>query len=328
MSLSTFYTDPPSTKVGLETRKRPVFDGSPRYKILEVHPPQKDGEDTYVRIQIKGTRSSFLKSLTSIYTEDWLPFFSMREASRLGELFVAQKNNSWKQIRSNSHWASPITRNVVILAIFFIATLLLSNILAFKLTWLHLGTLHLGAIRIPLNFQCDAAFFIFPLTFYINNVLTEVYGFKITRLVIGASFVTLLFAGIAVQIAIALPSSPLWEHQESFTTVLSSSWRIFIASSIAFISGSILNALILSRLKILTHGKHLWFRATTSTFFGALVDTTLLFYIGFLGPLPRREAFGFIALGMAIKMTCELALIPFTYWLSNHLKRVDTMDAY
>ena len=211
---------------------------------------------------------------------------------------------------------------------FFIAALLLSNILAFKLTWLNLGTFDLGTLSVPLTFQCDAAFFVFPLTFFINNVLTEVYGFKTTQLIIWTSLAALLGAGLAVQVALMLPASPLWEHEEAFAKVLNPSWRIFAASSIAFVSGGILNARILSHIKILTHGKHLWLRATTSTLFGALVDTTLLFFIGFLGPLPGSEALGFIALGMVIKLSCEILLLPFTYWLSRYLKRVDTINAH
>lgn len=323
MSLSIFFQDPPpKTEVNKKTSKTcQILNGAPRYRILDIHPPQKPGEDTYVRIQIKGTRASFSKSLTDVYSEDWLPFFSTQEAAKLGELakgkFHSRKVNPL-----------PITRNVVVLGIFFIAALLLSNILAFKLTWLNLGTLSLGRFSIPFKFQCDAAFFVFPLTFFINDVLTEVYGFKTTRLIIWSSLAALVAAGLAIQAALLIPASPLWEHQEAFTTVLNSSWRIFTASSIAFVSGGILNSFILSRLKVLTHGKHLWFRATTSTFFGALVDTMLFFLIGFLGPLPASEALGFIALGMAIKMSCEVLLLPFTYWLSNYLKRTDKIDAY
>jgi len=330
MNLSTYFQDPPpKTEVNKKTSKKcQIFNGAPRYRILDIHPPQKPGEDTYVRIQIKGTRASFSKSLTDVYTEDWLPFFSTQEAAKLGELITAKKNGNKGKLHSKKSSSLPITRNVVVLGIFFIAALLLSNILAFKLTWLNLGTLSLGAFSIPFKFQCDAAFFVFPLTFFINDVLTEVYGFKTTRLIIWASLAALITAGLAIQAALLLPASPLWEHQEAFTAVLSPSWRIFAASSIAFVSGGILNSLILSRLKVLTHGKHLWFRATTSTFFGALVDTILFFLIGFLGILPASEALGFIALGMAIKMSCEILLLPFTYWLSGYLKRVDKIDAY
>ena len=92
MSLSTYFQDPPAKDVNRKTSKKcQILKGSPRYRILDVHVPRKREAKTYVHIQIKGTRASFSKSLTDVYTEAWLPFFSTQEAARLGKLITAQK---------------------------------------------------------------------------------------------------------------------------------------------------------------------------------------------------------------------------------------------
>ncbi|GAB4275412.1 MAG: hypothetical protein Tsb0018_06800 [Opitutales bacterium] len=329
MNISTALQETPEIDTRTKPSKKDVLmKGDLRYSIASVQACHRNPDAIELRIQVKGTRATFSKRLDEVYTEKWLPHFSPQDVTRMGNLISAQKETNKTRVHNLTRAQSAATHSVVILGMAFVAVLLIANVLAFKLTWINLGILPLGSLTFNLSFQSDCGFFIFPLTFFINDVLTEVYGFRTTRLVIWGGLGALLVATISIEIALHLPASPFWQHQEAYATVLGASWRIFAASCIAYLCGEFLNSMLLARLKVLTQGKHLWFRATTSTFLGSLVDTTLLFYLGFLGSLPHQEAFRFIALGMAIKMTCEIVLLPCTYWLSSYLKKKDGVDTY
>ena len=73
----------------------------------------------------------------------------------------------------------------IILVALFITVLITSNILAVKL--IHLGTLPFQFMGSDLLFL-PAAMIVFPVSYIIGDVLTEVYGFRTARGVIWLGF--------------------------------------------------------------------------------------------------------------------------------------------
>ena len=128
----------------------------------------------------------------------------------------------------------------------FVMALVLSNVLAVKLVEIN------GRVF-------DAATLLFPLTYLIGDVLTEVYGYRQARLVIWVGFVSSLVAVVAIQIAILLPPAGFWEeNQAAYESVLDTTWRIFLGSLAAYLVGEFTNSFILAKLKVLTRGRWLW----------------------------------------------------------------------
>jgi uncharacterized integral membrane protein (TIGR00697 family) len=122
----------------------------------------------------------------------------------------------------------------------FVMALVLSNIIAVKIV-------EVGGR------QFDAATLLFPLTYLIGDVLTEVYGFRRARLVIWIGFASSVVAVGAIQIAIHLPVADFWaENQAAYETVLGTTWRIFLGSLAAYLVGEFTNSFILAKLKIAT----------------------------------------------------------------------------
>ena len=132
----------------------------------------------------------------------------------------------------------------MLLGILFNVCLIAANLLETKV-------IQVGSITVT------AGLLVFPISYIINDCIAEVWGYRKARLIIWLGFLMNLMAVIFIQIAIILPSAPFWDGQKSFETVFSSTPRILLASFIAFLVGSFLNAYVMSKMKISSKGKHL-----------------------------------------------------------------------
>jgi queuosine precursor transporter len=202
----------------------------------------------------------------------------------------------------------------VTIACFFVTALVVSNIVAVKLVEVE------GRVF-------DAGNILFPLAYLFGDVLTEVYGFRATRRVILLGFACNLLAVAAIQIAIALPAAGFWEeNQESYETVLGTTWRIFVASLTAYLVGELTNSFVLQRMKAATGGRFLWSRTIGSSLVGQGLDTVLFVTIAFAGT--GVDLVDTIVTTWAIKVTWEAAATPLTYLLANGLKRREGLDVF
>jgi uncharacterized integral membrane protein (TIGR00697 family) len=202
----------------------------------------------------------------------------------------------------------------VTLAGFFVTTLVVSNIIAVKLA--EVG----GRVF-------DAGNILFPLAYLLGDVLTEVYGFRAARRVILLGFACNVLAVLAIQLALRLPAADFWvENQEAYETILGTTWRIFVASLVAYLAGELTNSYVLSRMKVATGGRWLWSRTISSSVAGQAIDSTLFVTIAFAGTgAPLLDT---VVTTWAIKVAWETLATPFTYLIANGLKRAEGVDVF
>jgi hypothetical protein len=196
----------------------------------------------------------------------------------------------------------------------FVTALVVSNIIAIKLLE--------AADRV-----FDAGNILFPLTYLIGDVLTEVYGIRVARRIILLGFACNLLAVGAIQAAVHLPPADFWaENDQAFGDTLGTTWRIFVASLTAYLVGELANSAILARLKVATEGRFLWLRTITSTVVGQGLDTALFVTIAFAGTgVPLGET---ILATWVIKVAWETAATPITYGVVGYLKRAEQINVY
>jgi len=201
----------------------------------------------------------------------------------------------------------------VIVAAFFVTALVVSNIIAVKLIQVSGRVFPAGLV-------------IFPLSYLLGDVLTEVYGFRAARAVIWLGFACNLLALAAIQVAIALPAAPFYEQEQAYEDVLGTTWRIFVASLTAYVVGELANAYVLARMKSATRGRFLWSRTIGSTIVGEGLDSAIFVSIAFAGS--GAGLANPILTTWAIKVGYETLATPFTYAIVNYLKRAEGMDVY
>jgi queuosine precursor transporter len=218
-------------------------------------------------------------------------------------LEVANKSAAWNP------------RYLHIIAIFFVSSLLIANVLATK--FIAIGP-----------FIVNAGILIFPISYIVGDVMTEVYGFKRARRLIYWGLGANLAMALLLQAAVLLPPAPAWPLQESFAAIHTMAPRIVMASIIAYFFGELVNALIMSRLKIITMGKHLWARTVSSTLVGQFVDSALFVFIAFAGVLPGTMLVATILSGWALKSLYEIVMTPVTYIVISWFKAREGVDHF
>ena len=219
----------------------------------------------------------------------------------------------------------------------FVAILLLSNLIgAAKLS--SLGGVTFGA-----------GILFFPISYVLGDVLTEVYGYANARRCVWAGFFALVFMAFMSFVVVAMPPSADWGCaasadpayaavvarsdtgtvcQATYVSVFGSTWRIVVASLLAFWAGELVNAFVLAKMKVLTRGKHLWARTIGSTVFGQAVDSAIFYPVAFLGTWTTQSVLIVMVTNWGMKVLWEVVLTPATYAVVGWLKRREGVDVF
>lgn len=200
----------------------------------------------------------------------------------------------------------------------FVVTLLLSNFVS------NSKVIHFGI------FTSTAGIILFPASYLLGDVLTEVYGYAKSRRVIWVGFGALIISTILVQLMVWMPSSPHWHNQKAFETIFGNAPRVVFASLFAFWCGEFTNSFVLAKMKILTKGKYLWTRTIGSTVIGEAVDSMVFYPLAFAGlaAFPWHLIFTIMASNYFLKVMWEVLITPFTYKIISYLKKAENEDYY
>ena len=184
----------------------------------------------------------------------------------------------------------------------FCAVFLISNITAQK--GVQLGPL-----------ITDGAFFLFPISYVIGDVIAEVYGFKAARRAVFTGFGIAVLAVLSFYIAIWLPAADFYDMDETFSAVLGLLPRIVVASLAGYVVGQLLNAWVLQKMKDRFGTDNLWARLIGSTIVGEFADTLL--FCSIAASVIGIDSFGafanYVVVGFVWKTVMEIILLPVTY---------------
>jgi queuosine precursor transporter len=205
----------------------------------------------------------------------------------------------------------------------FVVILLLSNVI---------GAAKRAVIDLPGigPWPFGAGILFFPLSYLLDDVLTEVYGYARARRATWAGFAGLLFMAGMEWVVVHLPPDAGWTGQGAYDYVFGSGWRIIGASLAAFWAGDFLNSFVLAKLKIATGGRWLWTRTIGSTVVGEGVDSLIFYPLAFWGltDWPADAMLKVMATQFVLKTGWEVLLTPLTYAVVGFLKRAEGVDVF
>lgn len=201
------------------------------------------------------------------------------------------------------------------LAGLFVMTLIVSNIASIKVV----------AIG-PLVF--DAGTILFPLSYIVGDIVTEVYGYRKMRSLLYVGVVSLVLTMTTFWVVQILPASPDWPNQVAYESILGVVWRIVLASVTALFLGEIMNAYVMARMKVRSKGKNLWVRMISSSVVGSAIDTVVFSTVAFLGTMPFGALAQLMITVFLIKITTEVIVSPLTIKIINIVKRREKIDTY
>jgi len=201
------------------------------------------------------------------------------------------------------------------LGILFVVCLIVSNFLETKV-------IQIGPVT------STAGLLVFPLSYIINDCISEVWGYRKARLIIWCGFAMNFIAVALVQVSIWLPAAPFWEGGDSFNLIFGMTPRIVAASLCAFLTGSFINAYVMSRMKLHSQGKHFSIRAVVSTIAGESADSLIFFPAAFGGLIPNEQLLLMVFTQATLKTVYEIIVLPVTIRVVRYVKKLDNNDAY
>lgn len=209
-----------------------------------------------------------------------------------------------------------VSKLFMCIGIIFVTCLLLSNLIAGKM-W-----------AVTADITLPAAVILFPLTYIIGDVFTEVYGFRKARTIIWLGFGCSFFAVLIYLVTIALPHPGYWENQEAYAVVMGTTPRVAIASFAGYLFGEFSNSFVLSKLKVVTKGKNLWLRTILSTVVGEGLDSIIFITISFWGTMENSIVLKMILFQYLFKVGYEVLFTPVTYVVVKAVKKKEGIDVF
>lgn len=196
----------------------------------------------------------------------------------------------------------------VYLVMLYVTSILIANIAAFKTIEIFSITLTAGTL-------------IFPISYILGDIFSEVYGYQTTKRIIMGGFLCNALMVLMFNIAIKLPYHDYFVNQESFALVLGNTPRVFLAGITAYLIGSLSNSFIMHYIKNNSKIHYLWFRTIISTIVGETLDSIIFLSIAFAGNIENINLILMITYQAIIKIIFEVVMTPFTYKITEYLKK-------
>jgi len=195
-----------------------------------------------------------------------------------------------------------------LVVVFFIVTLLVSNIMACKM-------ISIGPLILP------ASVIIFPFCFMLGDVLTEIWGYHYTKKVILAGFAANLLMSVFLYLGQILPPAAFWQNQAAYETIFGMVPRIVAASFVAYLVGGLLNSLVMDKMKRRFGESHLYRRTILSTVVGQIFDSGIFITVAFYGTMPNSALITLLIGQYLTKVLIEAVFgTPLAYWLVGMLR--------
>ena len=212
-----------------------------------------------------------------------------------------------------------ISPMLLILAVFQIVALLISNIIAAKT--FPLFTLSDWGLTIVM----PCAVFLFPITYIVSDIISEVYKYRWSRRVCWTSFAMNLFMVLCFELAIRMPG-------ETDLSVLSSTWFLLVSSLISYTLGGWVNDITFRAMKSKTQGKHLTARILVSSVLGQFTDSLVYIPLGMYVFPKLVLGFPFMTIPQVaicvliqpcFKLAIECIVAPLTRWVCKKLNKIE-----
>ena len=213
-----------------------------------------------------------------------------------------------------------ISKLQLILTVLFVVCLLVSNIITGK------------QVQLPFNIVMTGAVFIFPITYILSDLFSEVYGYKWSRFTCYLGFAMNLFMVLVFTAVIETPAPHYWQNQGAFEIVLGNTPKILFASLLAFMIGDYVNDRVFKKFKEKHPKDHkgFEFRAILSSLCGEVTDSAIFLPIAFLGTMPLKTLLVMGITQVSIKITYEIIILPVTKQVvkkvSKHERELECMN--
>lgn len=174
----------------------------------------------------------------------------------------------------------------------------------------------------------SGATFIFPLTYLLGDVVTEVYGYKIARKFIWLNLICELLFALLVVGVIHMKSPAFWQYQTAFDQSLGNVLRFVVSGIIANIVSDFLNVYLISKWKVLMKGKRFWLRSLGSTALSELFLVVIAGFFSFTGTIPLLQVAKVAGSAYILEIFYAILFVWPGWLIIFYLKKKEKLDIY
>lgn len=173
-----------------------------------------------------------------------------------------------------------------------------------------------------------ASSIIIPLWFLVGDVISEVYGYEVTKKIIWSALIFQFIFAMLCVLLIKLPSPINWAYQSAYNQVLGNLPWIVCSSFVAIASGIFINTYYVAKWKVLLNGKFFWLRSLGASMIGEAIFITIALSMEFIGVVPWQTLLKLIFVSFMIKLIINpIFAIPSSI-IAAILKRIEQIDVY
>lgn len=206
-----------------------------------------------------------------------------------------------------------VTKGFCVISMIYCSILLISNIIATK-------------IIMPFGITLPCAVIVFPIVYIVSDLITEVYGIKLSILVITINTFINILMSIIFMIAIYIPSAPFYRYGNDFANILGSTPRLVCASLLAYYLGDFFNSISLSFFKFKYNNRGYFFRSIVSSLIGQVFDTCIFILAAFIFTMPFKDLIYMMIFQYIVKIVYEVICFPITKIVVNMWKKIENID--
>lgn len=168
-----------------------------------------------------------------------------------------------------------------------------------------------------------------PFVFILDDIIAEIYGYKITRFVIITGFIAQTVFVVICQIVLLTPHPSFFKEQAAYAHILGPSLlRIDISGFAAYIIANLVNSYILTRWKILLKGRRFWLRSLGSSTFSEALYSLLAIILMEIQSIPLSNILKLALISYLIKATYSVIFAGPANLLVNYIKKLTGIDVY
>ena len=168
-----------------------------------------------------------------------------------------------------------------------------------------------------------------PFVFLIDNIIAEIYGFKITKnIIICSIFAQTLFV-LLCQIVLNLPHPDFFTNHNEFKHILGWSLvRIHASGCVAYLVAILFNTKVLTRWKVLLKGEKFWLRSLGSCAISEALYSFIAILLMEIQSIPLSNILQVMALSYSIKITYNIILVFPAQHIINRIRNKTGIDVY
>lgn len=171
--------------------------------------------------------------------------------------------------------------------------------------------------------------FVSPFLFILDDIIAEIYGYKLTQMVIFSGFACQTIFVLAAQLVIMAPHPSFFTESHSYDYILGTTLlRIDLSGFVAYFAANLLNTYILTKWKVLTKGRHFWLRSIGSSTFSEAIYSLIAVLLIEIGSIPSKNLIEITLTIYAVKaMTSVVFSVPSQFFV-NYIKKRIGIDVY